>query len=506
MRIATTKMLSGDISYSYLGEAMLTTPVLLRNVVRDRWANQVPILNLFMEMGLSAQEEPVNGHAVKWPVFGSTYPPMTIKSVTSATPAVNVEAEITIRNGGWMRNGAVLRLSSGADNIQLIGDGRRDGIFATFRFKYIGNNTTATVPAGLLVAGQRVQFIAGVYGEGSETGHPIRFGTPDMYTNVSTIIRTKSGITGSAMVAPQVEYLTVSSEDGVDVDPYTGEQYNFNMALPLLYKGNKPVVLAHLQAVEKYLMTGIGNFNPLTGLVANTDDRDEVVQMGDGFDAQLKDIAKTSTYSMREPIAQFAARLAAMIIYVGNYVGQQDVEIIAVGGKLFKARLSEAIKYLNKASNITLYQQVAPAGTVSGGYSTEIFKTEWGSVRWVWNAHADDPDSPTQRVNYGGTAFPLESGNAYFMFKAPNASKPNIRIYDVAGTFQGQPINRGFVYNTIPGMTGLGQAYVRGTELAANVAKGMVPTGRDGQQDEVLSEKILIVDNPAQFGRFIATA
>jgi hypothetical protein len=502
MRINIKKNLTGDITYSYLGEAMLTAPVILKNIVQDRYSQLVPILNQFMQMGLSEEETEINGHAVRWPVFGSTYPPTVIVSVSNATPTAGVPFEIEVRNG-WFRNGAVLRLPVIGHNIQLLGDGRKGARGAFYTAQYISNDPGAVCPAGLLVAGNRVSFNAGVYPEGSDKGHPIRFTTADMYTNVSTIVRTSVGITGTAMVAPGVEYLTYQDEG---TDPLTGEPYNFNGALPLYYKNGQPVLAAHLIAVEKQLLYGTGNFNPLTGTVVNTDLNNDVVQMGDGFYSQLDGLAKTMTFSLREPTALLAAKLEAIMMYVGMYTGQETVEIVMIGGKLAKVKLAEVIRYINKSSGVVTQQVLGDDRTISGGVATDRFVTDWGTIKWVWNRHADSEDSPSPRISVKGTAFPLESGNMEFIFKNPVGQKSNIRIYSVGGTFQGQKISRGLVYNTIPGMTGLGNSMVAGMEAAMAKTAGMVGSGRDGQQDEVLSEKMLIVDNPAQFGRLIATA
>lgn len=503
VRISTTQFKSGTIDLPFLGEAMLTNPTILRDIVQDRWANEIPILNLFMQLGLSDQEEVLNNHAVRWQIYGAQFPPTFIISVSNATPAVGVDFDIELKNG-WFKNGAHLRLSRLGHNIVINNDGERTPRGVRYKAQYIGNNTASTVPAGVLVAGQRVSFTVGVYGEASEKGHPIRFATGDHYVNVSTIMRTDADITGSAAVNPNVEAL-IYKDSGVDAN---GEPYDYAAALPMFYKNGKPLLLAQLIGIEKQLLYGVGNFNPINGDIYNTDQRGEVLQLGDGFYQQLQGAAKSMNYSLREPIESFVAKMEAMLQFIKRHTGVSKPTIYAVTGDLGLARLREGARYLNDRNGVQVHVNVSATGErlVDGGLTVGSLVTDYGTIIPVENLHANSEDSPFPRVNHRGTQVSLEAGYITFMFKRPEGTKSNIRTYSVGGTFQGQPINRSLVFKNIPGLSGWGSRFQGSFENATGLTSDMAATGADKISYLTLSEKMLIITNPAEFGIMYATA
>jgi hypothetical protein len=494
--IKTKKIGSGEIDMEVLNLSMAKNPQILKDLYVNLFARKAPFSTFVSNLGVSDNEEVLPSNMIRWAVWGHPDVPTYVLSVSTTTPTVGVPFEITLSNG-FFRANAVLRTQVTNHNIFIKSNGVPSAGGTRYTAEYIGT-AGQQMPVGVLVPNSQVSYLTAAYGEASETGHPLPFVTgPDYYTNVMTLTRHKEGITGSAMTE------AIIYED-TKFDPLTNENKLFRGMLPVIMKDGRNLIEEHIYKKEMNYIYGVSNFDPATGKVFTIDADGKPVPMGDGFIRQFEQ-GRTVHFDPKMGIPQIAQLIKNMRQFVTYNMGAESMDLYVMGGNLAKLIYQDVLTYEHNKTGVTIQKVLGKdAKDLMAGIEYTGLQDMLGSLKFIYNPVFDDKTNPSLRVAYAGQSFSAESGDMYFFFvKKTQDGKTNIRTFSKGKNFRGHQVDRRLVYGYIPGMTGWAKKNI-GSRAAASMEQYsdymQIATGRDAEQFEVLSETMLILANPSEFG------
>lgn len=491
--IRTAQFGHGTMDMEFLGLSMEKSPQILQELVMSRWA-YLPLQSLFTGVyNESPTEEMLPSNMVRWKVMGLPQKPIYIISATGPFRVGSDNNEIVVSDG-QLYAGAKVRLEDGKTLLYVKGVRTATSTGCALQVEVVGNNEADVVDPLLLANGRALNYITANYGEGSETGHPISWGTSDHYVGALTTHRHKFQITGDALT--EAITMEMVKTDG------QGNKRTFRGFLPNVLMDNGSTLLDfHMEAVERDLVWGKANFNPQTGAIFNTDERGKPVLMGDGLVRQL-DSAYTVMYHPTDSITSIRAALERALLFLASHQGQDLIEMVAIGGHGAKYLFNLCMQDYLIVNGQRVMINVERQPTTVGGLDVTTYTTPFGSIKFVLSTAFNSPMVKTTDVTINGMKMPAESYDMHmFPIKQMSNGKNNIRIFAKAKQAGGKLVNRSLVFGHVQGMTGWGISDKQKGQLAQYAA--MVSTGRDSEQFEVLSQKGIIVTNPSECARLM---
>lgn len=490
-KIRVQKFGSGTVDMAFLNSACLRSPHIIKNLYTSDalgWGVDSPftvfVQNLLAINGISSMnsEETLASGLVRWQIKGHTHVENRILWVSNSAPKAGQTFEVVISNA-WFRNGATLRTSVLGHNLYLVDNGIVVNNGTRYQAQYVAPNKDTVAPPAVLKIGNKVEYLSGVYGEASETGHPIGYHAGgDWLTNIMTIQRHKAQWTGSA-----------ASEILVYEDEANGLQDSY--MLPLFKDAGGDVVRRHLRQVERYKIFGVGNFDPVTGDIVNRNLNGEFVPMGDGLIQQFENAYPVS-YDINDDIASIAAKLKIARQHILKHTGAETVDIYGWGGFLAREIMTDVFKYESRQTGIQYFEDVKGGDEMTAGLTFRKLKDHLGTVNFMLSTVFDEPTSPSPQISYNGVSYNAESGEIYLMFVTKMSDgKPNIRVYSKGKN----GLMRSLVFGYVKGMTGMFNGMPKAQKSLEEYNSYLVSTGLDADQFEVLTEDMLILTNPTEF-------
>ena len=490
--IRTAQFGQGTMDMEFLGLSMERQPQILPELIVSRWAH-LPLQSLLSGVyGDSPSEEMLPSNMVRWKVMGIPQKPVYVISATGPFRVGSDSPSFITVSDSLLQPGAKVRLEDGQTLLYIKGNRSASGSGVTHEVEVVGNNVNDGVDMTYLEKGRALNYVTANYEEGSETGHPIQWGTGDHYVQALTIHRHKYAITGDALT----EALTMEM---IKTAP-NGDKKIFKGYLPnVMMDSGQTLLDFHMDAIEKDLVYGRANFDPSTGQIFNHAANGRPVLMGDGLKAQLES-AYTVVYSPNDAIGSIRAGLERMLAFLSYNTGQDLIDLICIGGTGARMIWNLAMRDFLIANGQHTVLNADKSPVTIAGLDVDTFKTSFGSIKFVTSQAFNNPLVRTREVTVNGLKLPAESFDMYaFPVKKMSNGKNNIRTFAKAKQAGGKMVNRSLVFGHIPGMSGLSTK--QQGELAQYGAT--VSTGRDAEQFEVLSQKGLIVSNPAECARML---
>jgi hypothetical protein len=373
--IRTAQFGHGTMDMEFLGLSMERQPQILQELILSRWAH-LPLTSLFSGIyGESPAEELLPSNMVRWKVLGIPFKPVYIIS-TTGTPRVGQEFEITASDSS-LYTGAKVRLEDGKTLVYIKGQKTANAHSCTYIAQPVGNNEDDVIDSTLLEKGKALNYVAANYEEGSETGHPITWGTGDHYVNALTTIRHKFQITGDAMT----EALCMEMRKPDKSQP--GGEKVFRGYLPnVITDSGQSLLDFHAEAVERDLTFGKSNFDVSTGAVFNTTTSGKPVLMGDGLLRQF-DSSYTVLYYPTDQISAVRGAIDRALAYLAYNTGQDTIDFYFIGGAGAKYIWNLAmLDFLDKSGQRVILNVDKSPVTVAG-LDVETYKTSFGSIKLI---------------------------------------------------------------------------------------------------------------------------
>ncbi len=500
-KIRTAQIGAGTVDMQFLGLAMVKQPQILPEFI-SAYAQNMPVTMLFSAIQPeSTKEETLSSNQIKWQVQGA---PNKIARIVrySGTPAVGNRFQIVV-NDGWFRHGAKMTLNNDRDQLYIDSDGDAVEGGIQYNAQVIGNVKGTMLDESLLAKNMPLNYDTASYEEGSNTGHPMPFGTGDWYQNAMSIERHKFSLTGDAITEALVF-------DVYRQDMKTGGTVVQSTWLPnILTKTGDSLLKFHMRARELNYHNSRSSYNPQTGevMVKAGHNGNEDVLMGDGLLPQLED-AYTLFYDPLLDSPQYIRWcIRSLINYMSFHYDQDFIDLYVLGGRGARAVFSDAMAdELNAATGNVTFRTPDSDGKMVAGLLFDSFRCDFGTAKFVLDNAFDDPSRETQKMTYNNLTLGVSSFGMYFLpVKQMPSGQNNIRMFSKGKTAWGQDINRNIVFGHIQGMSGyLGNKGMNGKQLGElSQYAQLVSTGRDAEQMEILSETMLIVTDPSRFARLL---
>lgn len=503
IKITTGKKFSGTMDMAFAGAAMMKNPQMINEWTKSLYANEFPFTwGLLPLLGDDVDEQVTDSNIYRIGSTGICNKTVYISNYTG-TPKVDQFISITV-NDGWLKRGATCSLGDGKTLLRLDDDGVTVGNQTIYRAQVVGNNPADVVPDRLLTGGSPLNFEFASYGEASTTGHPVTWETGDVYTNSTSTIRTKASWTGDFLSEGMA-----GSEITADVKDANGKNQVYRGFLP----GDAGFYREHMASVNRALLNGKANFNPITGRIYTQTQSDEKkdVLMGSGLYETLEACAIPMAYSPKEVLdgrRQMSNILDEAIGRTALYTGQEFVGLIAITGQL-------GLKCTEKASQEKLIRENIQLTLSIDGENKSIstknlyakYQSTFGDMQFLWNKEVDNPGKKLDSqytVSLDGTRYGLKSGDILiipiikYKDKTTGKMKPSLSVFSKGKTENGISINRKLVFGFFRGMTGLTNSVNTGSTFYKQLKEYAVSTTQDADASHLLSQIMLIVRNAPQ--------
>jgi len=500
---------SGTIDLPFLGSALATSPQMLQEFIVSKFGDQYPLTTLLQGIYPESQnEELIAGNQLKWQVYSQVQRPIYFRSVSGST-AVGGTYDIVV-NDGWVRSGAVLKLEDGVTLIRLSTNGTPVAGAGEQAVRYTAE-TVGTVsgyqPAAYLFEpGRALNYVTAIYEEGSHEGHPMFYGTGDQYFQTMSLHRHKADMTGDALTTALIYETMREVKDGNGNK--TGQKKMYRGWLPdFMANPTTSLLDFHQRACERYHIVGQANYDYSTGQIFNHNHTNagKDVMMGDGFKQQLAG-AYTKCYSVRDNISDIRRKFENMLTYLSAHWHSPDfLEMVAIGGRGAQLVMKDVMRDVRIAEGQQIWMTPDKEGKVVSGINSTEWITSFGRLKFMLSPQMGDSNERVTNLIYNGVSLPAESFDMYIMpISLLSNGKTNIRFFAKGKNTMGQQVNRSLVFGHIQGMTGVLANHL--SKAAGDLLSGyanLVATGRDAEQFEVLSQKMLIITNPTEFARLL---
>ncbi len=492
MKIKTGAKFSGSMDMAFLGAALLKSPKFANEFYGNSlFADEMPFTyGLLSQFGFDADEQRTDSGTYVIKSAGVDNRPVYILGVTGDTSVGGV-CHVTV-NDGWAKNGATWFMGDHTTIIRFDNNGLSTGNGTTYRATVTGMTNGTPTPNDLFANGSPLNFISGTYGEASKTGHPIHWSTGDVYVNAMTTVRTKMQWTGDLL-----------SDGGMEVECYAKDPSLAPMKAYL--PGAVGVLKEHMLRVDKTLVHGVANFDPITGKVntqTTSDEKSDVV-MGSGLYDIVKKVGIRMKYNPEDVLSgrrSMAEILDEAISTTARYSSDEFIANVAVGGMV-------AMKCVEKAGQDKLIKENIQLQLNIDGENKSIstkglyakYQSTFGDLQIIRNKYVDDPNVrvlPQYSIQTQGMSYSLKSGDLIIipivkMKYKDGKTKPSLTSFSKGK----DGIDRRLVFGFFKGMTGLTNSVDPKSQFMKDLNNYILSSAQDADQAEYLSEMMLILRN-----------